>query len=262
MKNTECRRNERLNEANINNQGCLMKIIEYENCRNIIVEFQDEYKARVHTDYRAFKNGGVKNPYHPTVYGVGVIGNKYPRSINGKHTKEYDVWVSMLARCYSKKKKEKQPTYRDVSCCSEWFLYDNFYEWLHKQKNYKKWSNNKHWHLDKDIIVKGNKIYSPKTCCLVPENVNALFIKRESCRGELPIGVTKWQNKFYAHCDNPFAKKVDYLGAHDTQLEAFRVYKEYKEGIIKQVAQIEYDKNNIIKECYDAMMNYEVRITD
>ena len=68
--------------------------------------------------------------------------------------------------------------------------------------------------------------------------------------------------KYYAHCQNPFLNKVEHLGVHIRPEDAFKAYKIYKEEIIKQVAQIEYDNGNITKQCYDAMMNYEVKITD
>ena len=47
----------RINEERYNSQGCLMKIIEYNDSKNIIIEFQDEYKAKVHTSYRWFLLG-------------------------------------------------------------------------------------------------------------------------------------------------------------------------------------------------------------
>lgn len=45
-------------------------------------------------------------------------------------------------------------------------------------------------------------------------------------------------------------------------MEAFEAYKIYKELIIKQVAKEEFDIGNITKKCYDAMIHYEVEITD
>ncbi len=256
----------RLNEEKLNKQGCLMKIIKYINATDIIVEFQDKYKAKVHTQWGNFVRGNVKNPYFPSVCGVGIIGNKYPTwSIeNSKHTKEYESWQNMLIRCYDNKVKEKYPTYQNVTCCEEWLLYENFYEWLHSQENFDKWLSGEHWDLDKDILVKGNKIYSPETCCLVPYNVNKLFVKHTSARGELPIGIHRDTKGcgFIARCMNPLSGKRDYLGYRINVLEAFELYKPYKENIIKQVAEIEYNKGNITKKCYDAMIQYEVEITD
>lgn len=253
----------RLGEENVNHQGCLMKIVEYNLYNNIVIEFQDEFKFRVHTRYDHFEKGDVKNPYFPSIFNVGIVGTKYPVTINGKIVKEYDIWHSMIERCFDKKIKEKCPTYKDATCCKEWLNYENFYEWLHSQPNFDKWINGERWAIDKDILVKGNKIYSPNTCCLVPYKVNGLFEKCDAIRGDLPIGVYKNRDgKFKAQCQNPITKKREYLGTHATYLSAFEKYKQYKESLIKQVAKIEYDKNNITEQCYNAMMNYEVEITD
>ena len=255
---------ERLGEEKLNKQGCLMKIVEYNSATDIVVEFQDNYKAKVHTQYSSFKRNKVKNPYYPTVYNVGITGNKYPTWDNDKHTKEYDAWQNMLARCFDGKIKEKYPTYQDAICCNEWLLYDSFYEWLHNQDNFNKWYDNEDWHLDKDILVKGNKIYSPETCLLVPYNVNKLFIKHDMCRGDLPIGITKDRKGYgyIARCMNPLTGERDYLGYRTSVKEAFQLYKLHKEKLIKQVAEVEYSKGNITENCYKAMMNYKVEITD
>lgn len=254
----------RSNLENYNKQGCLMRLINYVDANNIIVEFQDNWKCKVHTAWKCFENGQTKNPYYPSVYNVGIVGNKYKTiDINGKPSKEYDTWKLMLRRCYDKKTKEKCPAYQDVTCCDEWLLFENFYEWLHSQTNSKKWLNLKHSALDKDILVKGNKIYSPNTCSLVPDNINSLFTKRQNVRGDDPIGVHFYEvnGNYGAQCNNHNGK-IQFLGYYTTQQEAFQTYKEYKENLIKQVAQEEYEKGNITKRCYEAMINYQVEITD
>lgn len=256
-------KNIRLGEEKLNNQGCLMKIIEYIDKNNVIIQFQDKYKAEVHTNYQLFSKGIIKNPYYPSVYTVGIIGNKYPVSINCIKTKEYATWSHMLERCFDKKIKDKYPTYQNISCCNEWLYYENFYEWLHSQENFDKWYNGKRWSLDKDIIIKGNKVYSPETCCLVPQNVNSLFTKSSTMRGNFPIGVIRRGNRYIAQCENPIHNKRRHVGSYLTPEDAFYSgYKPHKEDLIKQVAQIEHDKGNITKKCYDAMMNYQVEIED
>lgn len=264
MSNRNNNKTNRIGEERLNNQGCLMKIVEDNGYADIVVEFQDEYRYRTHAIYGNYLKGEVKNLYHPYVFGIGMIGSKYPSRINSIKTREYKAWVAMLNRCTDEKLKEEEPTYQDVTCCKEWLLYENFYEWLYSQDNFDKWINGDRWALDKDILVKGNKIYSPETCCLVPKNVNNLFLKRESKRGNMPIGVhknKKW-NGYHASCRNPFTNRTEYLGSYSTPERAFQIYKDYKEKLIKQVAQVEFDKGNITKECYDAMMNYKVEITD
>lgn len=248
----------RLGKEQINKQGCLMKIIEYVDANNIIVKFLDKYETKVHTQYSAFERCDVKNPYYPSVLGVGITGNKY-----SSKTKEYQTWRNMIIRCFTNKEKERHPTYKDVTCCDEWLLFDNFYEWLHNQENFDKWLNNEKWCIDKDILVKGNKIYSPDTCCLVPHIINCLFIKCDKSRNGLPIGVHLVGNKFKARCQNPITKQRYDLGNFTTPEDAFYLgYKPYKENIIKQIAELEYSKGNITEKCYNAMMNYEVEIDD
>lgn len=219
MSNKKCHR---LGEENLNYQDCLMKIVRYDNANNIVVEFQDEHKAMVKTQYKHYVCGEVKNPYYPSVYGVGITGNKY---FNGNvRIKEYQIWSAMMERCFSKVEKIRSPSYEDVTCCEEWLLFDNFYEWLHSQGNFDKWLSGNRWALDKDILVKSNRVYSPDTCCLVPYYVNNLFVKRNAIKNKL--------------------------------------YKDKKENMIKQMAESEYANGNITKKCYEAMMNYEVEIYD
>lgn len=118
--------------------------------------------------------------------------------------------------------------------------------------------------LDKDMLYKGNKIYSPENCIFVPSRINKLLLKRQNYRGEYPIGVNyhKRDNIFEASCSiitNNNKKKI-YLGRFDNSEEAFQIYKRFKENYIKQVAD-EY-KNKIPKNLYDAMYKYKVEITD
>lgn len=251
-----------LYEEKYNNQGSLMKIVECLENGKIIVEFQDDYKFRVSSIYGNFKSGSIKNPFHPSIYRVGIAGNKYPRSINCKMTKEYDTWIHILQRCFDENLKTKQPSYKDKECCDEWLYYPNFYEWLHNQTNFDKWYHGKRWAIDKDILIKRNKVYSPETCCLIPQNVNCLFLKREAERGKYPIGVQYTEDGFAARCRNPFTDRAEELGFYSTPERAFNAYKIYKEDIIKQVAETEYKAGNITEECYQAMINYEVEIDD
>ena len=197
-------KNYRLGEEKYNYQGYLMRIVEYNNANDIVVEFQDEYKGKTHTSYQHFITGRINNPYHQNVYNVGMIGDKYPTCINGKATKEYGLWKDVLKRCFCENYKKKCPTYENVTCCDEWLLFEKFYEWLHSQPNFDKWLNGGRWCIDKDILIKGNKTYSYNNCTLVPQNVNTLFVKNDATRGNLPIGVVKHGNKFLAVCINPF----------------------------------------------------------
>lgn len=255
---------DRTGEESYNTFGTLMKIVEYKDVDNIWVEFQDEYKEKVPTQYNNFKRGNVKNPYDKEVYGVGYIGvGKYKVSDNGKHTKAYKVWHSMIKRCYDPYYLNKNPTYIDCFVCDEWLNFQNFAEWYYENAYN---CNNEKMCLDKDILNKGNKIYSPETCVLVPERVNTLFIKCNATRGEYPIGVTYYKNndKLLVQCrifENG-KNKIKYLGSFplNRPFQAFYVYKTFKENYIKQVAD-EY-KDLIPQKLYDAMYKYKIEIND
>lgn len=254
-------KNKRLGLEKKNNQGCVMKIVEYNSAKDLIVEFQDEHKFKVRGRFAHFQDGGIRNPYFKSVYGVGFTGNITTKR-NGQDSKEYKTWHGMLERCFDEKYKIRYSTYKNVTCCDEWLCFENFYKWLHEQENFEKWLNREGWNLDKDILIKGNKIYSPETCTLVSEAINSLFIRRDEYRGEYPIGVHfhKAKNKFISQCAKN--SKLINLGEYETSEEAFYAYKQYKENLIKEIANEEFKKGNITEKCYNAMMAYEVEITD
>ena len=248
---------DRLNEIGYNNNGERMTIVRYGNCKDIDIQFDDGTIIE-NRKYVEFKRGSVKNPMTPSVYCVGYfgIGDYKSRDENGKHTKCYDTWHSVHGRCYDPKLHEKYPTYENCTVCEEWNNYQNYAIW-HIENYYE--IENEIMTLDKDILKKGNKIYSPDTCVFVPNSINVLFVKSNKIRGEYPIGVSKHGNKLRATLNKCDGKQI-YLGTYDTVEEAFFAYKKAKEAYIKEVA--EKYKGKIDPRAYEAMMKYEVEITD
>lgn len=243
-----------------------MHLIEYNSYSDIKIQFDDNWAAIVHTTYGHFKNGTVKNPYHPNKYG-GIVGDKRNSSSNGAMCKEYIAWYNILIRCYDVKHKIKSPRYIGCKVCDEWKYYWNFYDWICAQENYDAWRKEDNWAIDKDIKFKHNKIYSPNNCLLVSKRINNLFLKANSIRGKYPLGVClktlrNGRQVFEAQCNNPFLHKQVTIGIYDTPLMAFLAYKKYKEEIVKMTAKEEFQKGNISTECYKYMMNYEVEIDD
>lgn len=252
---------DRTGEENVNFQGCKMKIIKYNNATNIIVEFQDKYKCKIISAYKEFKKGKIKNPYYPSVFNKGYMGQgEYnSRNKNGKQTVAYIKWKGMIERCYSEKSQEKHLTYKGCTVCEEWHNFQNFAKWY--EENYYE-CNGEKMCLDKDILIKGNKIYSPKTCVFVPNTINVLFTKRQNKRGEYPIGVkhNKRDNSLIVTCSvDGKMKHIGYFPLN-RPFQAFYTYKIFKEKYIKQVAD-EY-KNKIPKKLYEAMYEYKVEIND
>ena len=246
----------RLNEIGFNNNGERMTIVRYGGKNDIDIQF-DGGTIVEHREYGHFKKGQIKNPMTPSVFGVGFMGIGDYKSCdeNGKNTKCYEVWKSMLMRCYDSKYYEKRPTYKGCRVCENWWNFQVFAEWYYSHF-YE--IEGQIMNLDKDILKKGNKVYSPDTCLFVPQCINKLFIKSDKVRGDLPIGVCKYGNKYVA-CLSKDNKKM-HLGYFDTPKEAFLAYKRAKEQYIKELAE-EY-KDKIDPRTYEAMINYEVEIDD
>ena len=252
----------RIGERGVNNFGSEMVIREYRTNRDVDVYFSQYNWTFKGATYQSFKNGLIKCPYEHSVYGIGCIGvGNYKVSENGKPTRVYDTWHSMLTRCYDEKYQEKYPTYIGCEVCEEWYNFQNFAKWY--EENYYEIEGER-MNLDKDILVKHNKIYSPETCIFVPHAINSLFVKRNSKRGNSVIGTSPKNGKYRVDCNliNPKTGKsrFEYLGLYDTQEKGFEVYKYYKERNIKQVA--DYYKSLIPQKVYDALYDYEVEIDD
>ena len=249
-------------EERLNKFGSKMTIKEYRSAKDIDVYFSEYNWVFKNTTYQNFKNGNIKCPYEPRVCGVGYLGEgKYRVEENGKKTYEYKIWHGMLKRCYDPKYHEKEPTYK--GCKVEEYLlnFQHMGEWL--EKNYYEVPDEQ-MHLDKDILCKGNKVYSRDTCIFVPQRINKLFTKRDKARGDNPIGVTPTSSGNYqVRCDGINGERI-YLGSYSTKEEAFQVYKEYKERVIKEV--IDSYEGKIPEPFYsrlkEAMYNYEVEIND
>ena len=232
------------------------KILKYNNTANVEVWFLQTGYEMV-TQLGNIRNGEVKDPYLPSVCGIGVLGTKYPSTINGVITKEYKLWTSMLVRCYSDAYKKKHPTYEGCEVSDKFKSYEYFYEWCHSQIGF----DNEGWHLDKDLLIKGNKVYSENTCIFIPQEINLVLIKCESMRGEYLIGVS-WSKTHKAFISRVNKNKGNpkWLGYFKTELEAFNAYKQAKESFVKE--QASKFKSQIDPRAYNALMNYEVNITD
>ena len=252
------RKIDRTGEINYNNFGSKMIIINYRNNKDMNVYFPEYDYTKTNVNYGDFKKGNIICPYERRYHGKGYMGEgSYKVKINGKHTKHYDVWSDMLRRCYDFKYIQQHPSYVGCRVHDSWLNFQIFSDWF--QSNYYQIEGEQIC-LDKDILSKGNKIYSPDTCIFVPQTINKLFTKSNEIRGRFPVGVyyKKENKKYIAQCN--VNKKQKHLGCYDTPEEAFQVYKNFKEKHIEEVAE-EY-KNKIPTKLYNAMITYEVEIDD
>jgi hypothetical protein len=236
-------------------EGDVIRVESYVGKKYYMVSFlhpntPSNYYKKVRSD--SIINGLVKNPFFPSIYDNGYIGSYVGYATK---TDAYKSWHRMMERCYSLKLKEKYPTYNDVYCCDEWNNFSIFYEWYIQNS-----INN--YELDKDILIKNNKKYSPETCCFIPQELNKLLTKSNKTRGKYPLGVNyhKQTNKFVASVRHN--NILISIGYYDTTEEAFNAYKTKKEEIIRESAEQYFSDGAITEEIYNALLTYEVSIDD
>jgi hypothetical protein len=234
-------------------------ILNYINYQNVQIKFLDTGYETVKS-FGNIQAGTVMDRLRPTVYNVGVIGEG--NISNGNILlKEYRLWNSMLQRCYDNKLHEECPTYTECVVSDNFKYFPYFKEWCLNQVGFGlKDDKGKPFALDKDILVKGNKVYSEDNCAFVPREINNVFLKGKKSRGDNFIGVN------YHTRDKVFASNISkfghqhHLGYFNTEMEAFYAYKQAKEDYIKEVA--EKWKDQIDPRVYEALMKYEVDIND
>lgn len=234
-----------------------IKVIEYIDANNVIIEFLCSGLRRK-TRLRYIQQGGVRDRTIPQFNNFGkpfVIGSGIYTPV--ANIEAYTAWASMIKRCYNASRLSRNPSYTGCEVADEWLNFQNFAKWFVSQKQ------ETAWQLDKDILRKNNRVYAPDYCCMVPPQINSLFIKCNRSRGKYPIGVSKHlgfsENPYVATCNDGNGKSR-HLGCFPSEQEAFTAYKLFKENIIRQKA--EYFKDAIDPRVYDAMMKYEVEITD
>ena len=176
---------------------------------------------------------------------------EYPAWANGKNLVAYDAWLNMIKRCYNLAVQEKQPTYRGCSVADEWLDYQDFARWYNRHPN-----KEIGYHLDKDLLFPGNKVYSPDTCCLVPMEINQVLLDSAASRGGLPQGVNwhKRVGKYQVRVG--VGGKRRHLGYFDCPNEAYQTYKIAKEANVKRMA-LEW-QDRIADNVFQALMNWQL----
>lgn len=184
------------------------------------------------------------------VHGVGIndLLGCYP--IKFADCQFYKTWKKMLGRCYDPKYQATRPTYRGCEVCEDWKYFSKFKAWMETQD----WKNN---HLDKDLLLSGNKVYSPETCVFIPSAVNNLIVAPTRDGKTSPTGISFQQSsqKYIVSCAVDGKNKN--LGRYKCPDEAFLVYKNFKESLVRNKAE-EY-KGVIDHRAYVAMLNFKVK---
>ena len=235
-----------------NNSGEI-EILEIVNSRKVLIRFMDTGFEKF-TDSRLIRKGIVKDnssSYHGCGANLDVAGKT-----EGVASKAYKLWCSMMDRCYSTTTHKRRPRYSVCEVSGYFKTFSNFRDWCDKQTSF----GVDGFDLDKDLIIKGNSVYSEHTCCFLPQEINKSLQKTNKLRGDLPIGVCFDKNRGkYRAAIKMYGKHIN-LGRFECKFEAFQAYKVAKEGYLKELA--EKWKGKIDDRAYEALMNYEVDIDD
>ncbi len=194
------------------------------------------------------------------LYGVGFNDANYPvqrmRRVHGKVVRDwtcpyYQRWYDILRRCYNPKALKKRPNYQEVSVCESWLTFSNFKSWMVQQD----WEGKV---LDKDLRVKGSKIYSKDTCIFISNQVNTFIKEGTRSKNGLRVGVSwhKRDEKYTAQCYDTLSAKLKHLGYHETELSAYTAYLTYKRDLIPRMA----DEGVISSEVHDLLTKWYVSV--
>lgn len=237
-----------------NNYGDV-EVTEYIDSHNITVRFLNTGAIK-NTTASALTTGILKDSEVHDTHKYGVMD--IPKSVGrgGRCDPLYKKWNGMMQRCYNPKNKTNNPTYEACTSSETFRHFSKFKSWYYSQIG----CEQEGWHLDKDILSKGNKVYSEDTCCIVPPEINVALTNNKSVRGSFPQGVIYNSNKTRYRARIQRGDKWESLGTYDTPEEAFYAYKPVKEARIKSLA--EKWKDQIDPRVYEALMNWTIEITD
>lgn len=188
------------------------------------------------------------------VYGVGINDADYVVQLRTKYDKTlhcpfYTTWVGVLRRCYSENWKIKYPTYKECTIDPEWHRFSVFRAWMQDQD----WQDKV---LDKDILIVGNKVYSPSTCVFITSRVNKFCNENSLVRGECPIGVSRYEHGFHARAKDVLTNKLKYLGTYANAEEAHEVWVSFKLKQARILASEQTDER-VAKALIDRYENYK-----
>jgi len=186
------------------------------------------------------------------VFGVGINDSNYLIKVRVDGDilmcQFYKRWTGMLSRCYDKVTQRRQPTYAGCTVCNEWLTFSNFKKWMKMQD----WEG---MHLDKDILVPGNKEYSPKTCAFISPATNNLLVASAAANGEYPLGVfyNKKKNRFQVYVG--FCGNQKFVGIFNNVENAKDAWLKAKADCIEHAALLQTD-SRVKKALMDLAREY------
>jgi len=228
-------------------RGGDVTVLSIDGYKKVLVRFNDSMAYEATTTIQSLMDGNIKNPYGITSFGVGYFG--LGEFSSKDHPLAYEVWRGMLRRCYDEKLQEKIPTYIGCTVADEWHDFQNFAKWYTSHDYY-----GLDYHLDKDLMFRGNKIYSKETCSLVPAKINTILTNLSASNSKSLTGVTYKEKKGLFQARIKSSGIVRNLGFFETEIEAHNAYIRNKEKIVKMAAiEHRYEMEEVI---FKALMNW------
>lgn len=225
-------------------------VIKIEGKGRITVVFKENINHDIITDYRTLKAGNILNPYFARYYGIGYLGvGKHRMSKNKQPTPSYSAWRFLMMRLFCEKRLLINPTYRGCTICKSWCNFQVFSDWFYSHESY-----GLGYELDKDLLVSGNRHYSPETCVMIPQEINKALKTVQV--NSVVAGVRKRKNtKGYQVRVTEHGKRR-HVGEFYTEEEASAAYVKAKEDYIHSLAEKWHGK--IEERAYQALMNWTV----
>lgn len=232
-----------------NKRGVKFKILEYVNRQKVKIVFEEPFVHTKWVEAKHIRNGfSIRSPYEKLILGVGCLGEGVYNSKNSADA--YSVWHNMLKRCYSKAFQGRHPSYVGCTVCEEWLNFQVFAEWYYNHESY-----GFGYDLDKDLLVDGNRVYSPEFCCMLPKNINTAISKQGSLDNGFPIGVKRDSlNRFRADCSAQSGS--GYIGCFTSIEDAHKAYVKVKKQTIIDLA--EKWKYLVAVDVYESLKGWEV----
>lgn len=238
-----------------NKRGSRAEVVYYEDSKRVWICFLDDVGYVRSVGAKDLKKGDFKNPFHPSVYGMGCIGILTEDiKTHPLYKKCYSCWNSAVERCYSERWHKKFPTYEKCTICKDWLVFTNFFKWYINQVG----SEIEGIQLDKDLLVRGNKVYSPETCCLVPCILNNIVLNNESSKGKYKRGVTFDRRCGVFQASISIRNKPKTLGVYKDEDSAHKAYLIAKKSVIVELANDW--KGRVEDKVYFALLEWDVDV--
>lgn len=229
-----------------------LTVLEYVRAVEVLIRHNDEHGHEMWTQADRIRKGGVRNPFEKRKDGLSFTGYGYCHTLPEEVRADiYKRWNSLVRRtlCPTFYVPNRRNSYEDVTLCEEWHNFQNFCRFCAENKYY-----HRDFHLDKDLLVRGNKIYSPEACCFLPQYLNGVISINYETGNGLPVGVNKKGSKYEAAISYKGSRKR--IGVYSTTEEASVAYVKAKEAYVKELA-LEW-KDKIDPRAFEALMNWTV----